>query len=251
MKKMNTKNKINTNTQNLNKMKNNYLKLGMMAVIMLSVSVLSAQTTTGDIAPQANINYGTTTTGGAIKVIDNKGTIKYIQTTNGITTLTNTTANITTTTFQLGGTLVAATNIATGANELKIDVAGGTFIIDNLLQESGTAATALDGVGYTLLTRDEATGETKRMLLEDLIESGHQIFSATANQTTYSLAITTETLSTFSKVWVYRNGAKLLAGADYTVSTSDNDIELVPNPGVGVSNWSVYANDVIEVQYIK
>jgi hypothetical protein len=50
------------------------------------------------------------------KVVDNKGTIKYFQSNNGITQITNTTADKTTTTWQLGGTLTEDTFIdATGS----------------------------------------------------------------------------------------------------------------------------------------
>ena len=89
----------------------NRLKLGIFALSLLSYGLASAQQTTGDVTQEANIIPGTTTTGGSIRVIDNKGTIKYLQLKNGLTMLTNTTADITTTTWQLGGTLTDDTFI--------------------------------------------------------------------------------------------------------------------------------------------
>ena len=54
----------------------NKLKLVLVAVCMLSIGVASAQSTT-DVAKTTN----------AVRVIDNKGTIKYFQSNNGINPL--------------------------------------------------------------------------------------------------------------------------------------------------------------------
>ncbi|RUA11680.1 MAG: hypothetical protein DSY83_16450 [Flavobacteriia bacterium] len=78
------------------------LKKAFLAVATLSFGVASAQQTSGDVAKATDIDPGTTTTGGAVRVIDNRGTIKYLQTQNGLTLLSNTTNNVTTTTWQLG-----------------------------------------------------------------------------------------------------------------------------------------------------
>ena len=253
MDNMNTKNKMNTNTLNLNKMKTRILKFGIAAICIFAMSTVNAQTdpTATDTAKEAGIVYGAGQTGGSVRVIDNKGTIKYLQSNNGITMISNTAANgdVTTTTWQLGGTIVDNT---------YIDVDDNIFAFNGLELEAGAASTdattdsdAGTGTGWTVLVRDELTGETKKLLASSLVQSGHEIFNAAEDQTTYPLTITTEVLVTFSKVWVYRNGAKLLAGVDYTVATSDNNVELVPSPGGGVSDWSVYADDVIEVQYVK
>lgn len=219
----------------------NTFKKVALGIFILTGTVVTAQQTTGDVTKQADIDPGTTTTAGAVRVIDNKGTIKYLQSQNGITMLSNTTNNVTTTTWQLGGTLT---------DDTFIDVDGNVFGLDGIdLISSETASTDATtgsdhgtGTGYTILVRDEATGAVKKLLATDLLQSGQENFTATAAQVAYPLT-GSPTLPTFSQVWVYRNGAKLLASVDYTVAGST--VTLVEN------GYSVYAGDVIEVQYVK
>lgn len=232
-------------------MKNKKFKLGMIAVCMLSVSVLSAQTTTGDIAKQTDVVHGTSSTG-AIKVVDNKGTIKYLQSANGLTTLTNTTNDVTTTTWQLGGTLTSDTNIATGANEFKITLdTGGTFVLDGAIQETGIAsdATTVGTSGWTLLSRDEATGEVKKLLPSDLV-SGIIVEHTQASNASADVAITVAGLpvldaATSAKLSVYRNGAKLRIGTDFVVTAGTVTITY------SAADLPMFADDVVEIQYIK
>ncbi|MBW8242003.1 hypothetical protein K1F50_04270 [Muricauda oceani] len=215
---------------------------------MLSIGTMSAQQTSGDVTKASDIVPGTTTTGGAIRVIDNRGTIKYIQTQNGVTMLSNTTDDVTTTTLQLGGTLT---------NDTFIDVDGNVFGLDGIElisteTPSTDATTASDhgtGTGYTILVRDEATGAVKKLLAADLslVQSGQESFTATAGQTAYPLTGSPE-LPTFSQIWVYRNGVKLIANVDYTIATST--VTLVPG-GTAPNDWAIYAGDIIEVQYVK
>ena len=234
-------------------------RLGVFLLLMLSVSLANAQQTTGDIATKTGINYGTdnNTTDMSVRVIDNKGTIKYLQVQNGITTLTNTTAGVTTTTWQLGGALT---------NDTYIDVDGSAFVIDGIelvditTEAASTDATTLSdagpdgdtaptGTGWTFLVRDEATGATKKLLASDLIQNAHAVHTI-ASTATLTYSVTGINVGTdFTKVSVYRNGAKLLAGVDYTVADNgtDSDVTLIPNPGTGVSNWDLYVGDVIEV----
>ncbi|WP_108425277.1 hypothetical protein [Flagellimonas amoyensis] len=224
------------------------LKKALFAVGMLSLGVASAQQTSGDVAKATDIDPGTTTTGGAVRVIDNRGTIKYLQTQNGLTLLSNTTNNVTTTTWQLGGTLT---------DDTFIDVDGNVFGLDGIELittevPSTDATTESDhgtGTGYTILVRDEATGAVKKLLTSDLslIQSGHESFTATAGQTAYALT-GSPTLPSFSQVWVYRNGAKLVASVDYTVAAST--VTLVPG-GSAPNDWAVYAGDIIEVQFVR
>ncbi|TVZ16461.1 hypothetical protein [Maribacter sp. MAR_2009_72] len=217
-----------------------------VGLIMFAGATLSAQQTTGDVTKQSDVVPGTTTTAGAVRVIDNKGTIKYLQTQNGITMLSNTTNDVTTTTWQLGGTLT---------NDTFIDVDGNVFGLDGIElisteTPSTDATTASDhgtGTGYTLLVRDEATGAVKKLLATDLLQSGQESFTATAAQVAYPLT-GSPVLPTFSQVWVYRNGAKLIANVDYTVAAST--VTLVPNT-TSPNDWAVYAGDTIEVQYVK
>lgn len=89
--------------------KRNLFKLAALtAVFALGSMFANAQTTvTTDSATVRSHADGP-----VVKVIDNKGTVKYLQSNNGITTITSTVpGNQTTTTFQLGGTLDTNTYI--------------------------------------------------------------------------------------------------------------------------------------------
>ena len=223
------------------------VKLGAFALLTLTAGLVQAQQITGDIAREAVIVPGTTSIDGAVKVIDNKGTIKYLQVQNGITTLSNTTNDVTTTTWQLGGTLTDSTWIDVDTKVFGLD---GIDLI-NAEIASTDATTGSDhgtGSGYTLLVRDEATGAIKKLLATDLIQSGHQVYTATADQTTYTINSGGTPLPDFSKVFVFRNGAKLVANLDYTIS--GDDVTLVPAT-TGNNIWAVYADDTIEVQFVK
>jgi len=223
-------------------------RMALLVLGIVSFGTASAQQTTGDVTKATDIVPGTTTTGGAVRVVDNRGTIKYLQSINGITMLSNTTNDVTTTTWQLGGTLT---------NDTFIDVDGNVFGLDGIEListelPSTNATTESDhgtGTGYTILVRDEATGAVKKLLSSDLnlIQSGQESFTATAGQTAYALT-GNPVLPAFSQVWVYRNGAKLVANVDYTVAAST--VTLVPG-GSAPNDWAVYAGDVIEVQYVK
>tara|TARA_B110000977_G_scaffold92340_1_gene122388 strand:+ start:401 stop:1096 length:696 start_codon:yes stop_codon:yes gene_type:complete len=223
------------------------VKLGAFALLTLTAGLVQAQQITGDIAREAVIVPGTTSIDGAVKVIDNKGTIKYLQVQNGITTLSNTTNDVTTTTWQLGGTLTDSTWIDVDTKVFGLD---GIDLINTEIA-STDATTGSDhgtGSGYTLLVRDEATGAIKKLLATDLIQSGHQVYTATADQTTYTINSGGTPLPDFSKVFVFRNGAKLVANLDYTIL--GDDVTLVPAT-TGNNIWAVYADDTIEVQFVK
>lgn len=224
-----------------------YLQTSAILVFILSsFGMVNAQQTTGDVT-QNSANGAAQALNGTIRVIDNKGTIKYLQAKNGITTLTNTTNNVTTTTWQLGGTLT---------DDTTIDLNGKKFGLAKVLQNTNanqagsnvpsTSAT-LGTSGYTILVRDEATGNVLKMLATDLVQSGQEKFTSAAGQTSYNLT-GSPALPAYSQVWVYRNGAKLIANEDYTVSGSV--VTLVPN-STAPNNWSVLAGDIIEVQYLK
>lgn len=222
-----------------------------------AVSTLSAQQTTGDITKQADAVPGTTTTGGAIRLIDNRGTIKYLQVQNGLTILSNTTNDVTTTTWQLGGTLEDDTTITLndGTDDNAFVIDGVNYSLENIAQTTAAAATATSATsgtetGYTLLVRNEDTGNVEKLIATDLIQSGQQSFTATAGQTTFTLTAMGTALPTFQTVYVFRNGAKLIAGVDYTIVAGGADVELVPG-GTAPNDWQVYAGDVIEVQFIK
>ena len=234
-------------------MKNKYLKLGMMAAVMLSASIGFAQKTIGDITKQGNIDYGSTTTGGTVKIIDNKGTIKFLQVANGITSLTNTINDLTTTTYQLGGTLTDNT---------YIDVSGNVFAIDGIALEDGPASTdaatgssggTATGSGWTFLVRDEATGETRKLEFDNFITSeyksgAYSSLTATPGSMTFTISALPLALS---KTWVYRNGIKLISGIDYSVSPPNTLLITPPVPSGPNVDWQFYDGDFITVQVLK
>lgn len=238
---------------NLSNMKINYLKLGIMALMIMAGTAIQAQTTSG----ADNVAQGDAA-GVSVKLIDNKGTIKYLQANNGITTLTSTEAdNKTTTTWQLGGSLV---------DDTYIDVEGNVFSLDGLKLETATnaATTATGGTGHaagttttlstdtgwTLVVRDEATGELKKLLATDLV-SGIRKEHTQATDASANVAITVTGLpaltagTTDAKLFVYRNGAKLRTGTDFVATADTVTITY------SATDLPMYKDDVIEIQYIK
>lgn len=162
----------------------------------------------------------------SVMVVDPaNGTLKWISAStlfnaltfeNGLTKTGNT--------VKLGGALNQATTITTDAtNVLKI--AG--------LQSGNAAADSLVVAG--------ADGTLKIVSKETLLQSGDVQAIATTDQTTVTVA---NMPANPSKVWVFRNGAKLLAGVDFT--TVAGIVTLTPTP-----DWSVIAGDIIEVQWVK
>lgn len=227
-------------------LKNNYSKLVALLLITLLGATAYGQTSDASTITQAD------RAGEVIKLIDNKGTIKYLQSNNGITTITSTAANNkTTTTWQLGGALVDATKITTSATG-TFTIDGEEFNLGSTEVQSGDAATATDdlGSGYTLLTRDEGTGRVKKMLASDLVQ-GIRIEHTQVADASSDVAITVTGLpvltvgTTYAKLFVYRNGAKLRAATDFVATAGTVTISY------DASDLPMYAGDVIEIQYIK
>jgi hypothetical protein len=222
----------------MKKIMKTHLHLLRITFIMLGFTAANAQSTI-DVAKEAT----------AVKVVDNKGTIKYFQSNNGITQIVNTTANKTTTTWQLGGTLT---------DDTYIDVSGKAFALDGIALASATAASsdATDasshgtGTGWTLLVRDEATGATQKLLATDLI-SGIRVEHTQSADATGNVPITVTGLpvltagTTDAKLFVFRNGAKLRTGSDF-VATADTVTITYSS-----TDLPMYAGDVVEIQYIK
>ena len=247
MKTSKMKTSINLKTR---KMKNNYLKLGMMAAVMLSASIGFAQTVPADAGTDAGIqkNGGD---GASVRVIDNKGTIKYLQTNNGITSITSEAPNnTTTTTWQLGGTLVNATTITTSTTGI-FTIDGEEFNLGSTEVNASAAATLTDdtGTGYTLLVREEGTGRVKKMLATDLITGGLVQFPIANDGDLVVPASGLAFGTAIYKVSVYRNGNKLRGGIDYSVSLVDQ-ITLIPD-NTAANSWDTLADDVIEVQWVN
>ena len=230
----------------------NKLKLALAAIAFISSGAVNAQTVGGSTTSLGKgAEAATDARGGHVRVIDNKGTKKFLTSNNGITMFTDAAPDGgIVTTWQLGGTLTEDTVIDTNGNSFAI--------VGTADASADVAATAYDATGYTLVVRDEATGEMKKLLVTDLITSGQTYFTAAANdQLIYDVSAATANpqmsgaqipLPDYSKVWVYRNGAKLIAGVDYTIAAST--VTLDPTGSVGGA-WAVYAGDIIEVQYYK
>jgi len=216
--------------------KTNIFKIAALTAVFAVASMFAnAQYTNpdGTITTQSPVELGEA--GGYVKVIDNKGTVKYIQTVNGLTTFTNEnpTNGAIVTTFQLGGTLT---------DDTYIDATGQEFGIYGLDQLDSTGA-----VGYQLVIVDPTDGKLKRLPFESFIRSGMSKFTVSATPfpvTQYQYTISPAvTLPVFSQVYVYRNGAKLIANEDY---------KLFGTGGFEIQNTvTLYPEDVIEIHYIK
>lgn len=229
--------------------KRNLFKLAALtAVFALGSMFANAQIVTTDDAANIPVQGSSTpgTSDGTIKVIDNKGTVKYIQASNGITSFTNTaTPGGVVTTFQLGGQLIDST---------YIDVNGNKFGIRNL-------ATAADGTGLQLVAID-GTGNLIKLDFTDLIQSGTNIHVVGASPATpYVITVPpTIVLPSYKTVYVYRNGAKLLAGVDYTIATDGTTLTINNGtagtdygtvPSGAYETFSIYQGDRIELQFVK
>ena len=125
---------------------------------------------------------------------------------------------------QLGGALVKPTEIITTATN--------TLIISGL--ESGNLATDSLVVSGT-------DGALKRVKAESLLQSGDERFEANAGQSAYAV---TNMPAAVSKVWVYRNGVKLLTNTDYTIASGSINL------ASSISSL-VALGDLIEVQWVK
>ena len=216
----------------------------ILITICLIVGNSAFSQITNTSVKDTEINYSSTTAvpSGSIKLIDNQGTIKYLQVKNGITSLTNASelpGNETVTTLSLGGVL---------STDTFIDASGVVFGLKGSDQETGNAATSstLNTSGYTLAVFDEATGEIKKLLVSalDVVGASDRFVVAATPSTTYTVAIAGLSL-TPGKTFVFRNGVKLTASGttpDYTTSGSSVIID---------ASVPLFSGDIIEVQYIN
>jgi hypothetical protein len=130
---------------------------------------------------------------------------------------------------RMGGALTAATTITTtGTNTLAVaGLTAGDLATDNIVVSS-------------------TGGVLKSVAASSLLQSGTtNVPSATAAQTTITVA---NMPANASRVWVYRNGVKLISGVDYT--TAAGTVTLVPTVS-GPNAWAVAAGDNLEVQWVK
>lgn len=158
-------------------------------------------------------------TTGQVKVISVADLVDAITYTNGINNA-NPNGDV-----KLGGALTEPTTLTTDAtNVLKIaGLQSGNISTDSLVV--ATADGTLKIVSADVLS----------------VKSGDQDFTATAAQSTYSV---TGLPAIASKVWVFRNGAKLIVNVDYT--TSPGLVTLSPTMASIIA-----AADNIEVQWVK
>jgi len=239
---------------------------GLCLAIGMATVAVNAQTTvaTGVGAGAKNAAKTNTASTASVRVVDNKGTIKYLQANNGLTQIVNTTGDVTTTTWQLGGTLTDNT---------YIDANGKVFALDGLALATGSASTdAADKSthggtnttsGFTLLVHDESTGELKKLLVSDLIKGGQTIVpvATAATAATY----TNPALSSdINKISVYRNGIKLLVTDNYTLAAATDPLvgptlTILGTVGTAASGatpesddyYALTTTDKVEVQWIK
>jgi hypothetical protein len=126
---------------------------------------------------------------------------------------------------KLGGALTEATTITTSAtNTLKIDgLQAGNLATDSIVVASND-------------------GTLKRVSAASIsLQSGDQDFIAAASQASYPV---TGLPATASKVWVFRNGAKLSASSDYNATAGTVTL-------TGSMALLIVAGDAIEVQWVK
>lgn len=156
-------------------------------------------------------------TSGQVKFVSASSLYTQLTYSNGLTKTGND--------VKLGGALTEATTITTTAtNVLKVaGLQSGDVAVDSLVVAS-------------------ADGTLKRVSAANLsVQSGDQAFVATVGQGTFSVA---GMPATVSKVWVFRNGAKLIATSDYT--TAAGVVTLKP----AIASLVAAADD-IEVQWVK
>lgn len=242
----------------------NKFKIALVAVGLLAISTANAQTTTGDIAVQAATTLGNAN--GVVKLVDNKGTIKYLQAENGLTSFTNTTpSGGVVTTWQLGGTLTENTYITAVGETNPGDGDQKEFALNGLeLVTAGTASTnsqdrgahddGAGATGFTVLIRDEATGAIQKIQLSDLFgvtairrEATPATNTTPGTQNILVAGLPVIDATNEAKLFVFRNGVKLRwgAGADFTGTTAGSiDINIS-------ADLPLYLGDVIEIHYIN
>jgi len=171
------------------------------------------------------LQAGSNTTDSVMVVNPSTGQLKFISASSLFNALTfgnglTKTGNL----VELGGSLSKPTTIVTDAtNNLKITgLQSGTLSTDSLVVSS-------------------TDGTLKRVGAESLLQSGNVYFTATAGQKTYAVPGMPVTVS---KVWVYRNGSKLIPVTDYTTTAGQVDL-------TAVLTALVSAADLIEIQWIK
>ncbi|MBE7686405.1 hypothetical protein F7647_10135 [Tenacibaculum piscium] len=219
--------------------KTNSFKLAVVAVGMLAIGTVSAQTTDLDVT-----------------AVGKKGTIKTLKVGNGITSEFDATDN--STTYSIGGILTAPATITAdgetgGTNYFAIDGIGRADITTEspAVTAAGAIALGLPGAtvnvsGLSLMVRDEATGEVKKLLAEDAAKFLSVFNKAVRTEgnpdATGKIAVAGLVKAIVDmnpgKLFVYKNGVKLIIDTDFTVADGEVTISL-----------PTFITDLIEVQF--
>lgn len=252
----------------------NKFKLALVAVGLLAIGTVSAQITD---ASNTTLNKDADATK-VVKLVDNKGTIKYIQSKNGITQVTSTVAgNKTVTTWQLGGILEDNTYItADTAKEFaldglelvtaaKITAATNVASTNAVDREDHDGNAATGGTGFTVLIRDEDSGAIQKIQLVDLLDvdsigadytqaiggggTPDAAGDATANVNIAVTGLPIIDATNNRKLFVFRNGVKLRWGTAATLDFNGDTAEQITI--IFSTDIPMYADDVIEIQYVK
>lgn len=182
-------------------------------------------TTAANFLAITGLQAGSNTTDSVMVVNPVSGQVKFISASSLFNALTfsnglTKTGNI----VELGGDLTKSTTIGTNIeNTLKITgLQRGNLATDSLVVAS-------------------SDGTLKKVTAESLLQSGEQNYTASTGQAAYSVL---NMPSSATKVWVFRNGAKLIPATDFT--TTAGNVTLTTAMAV-----LVVAGDVIEVQWVK
>lgn len=189
------------------------------------IQATTITTTASNFLAITGLQSGSNTADSVIVVDPSTGQLKFISASSLFNALTfsnglTKTGNA----VKLGGSLTQATTIGTDAtNTLKITgLQSGSLATDSIVVSA-------------------SDGTLKSVTRETVLQSGDQNYTATAGQSVYSV---TNMPATVSKVWVFRNGAKLLATTDYTTTAGTCTLT------TGMAAL-VVAGDDIEVQWVK
>lgn len=238
----------------MNLTRNLMKSVGIILAFTAVAAVGNAQTTS-TVAKQtiASGFSGTTTKTGSVRVVDNQGTIKYLQVQNGITSITNNdpTSGAIVTTYQLGGTFTSDT---------KLDFAGKAFSFDNITAvPAGTSAATTNSTatidaktGWAILVRDVATGNVQQLLATDLVSAGKKetvLASADIDATTGYTYSDVALPSKVEKVQVSRNGIQLAAA--YYTFTANASVAVSINGGTDPNDYTLTVGDRIIIQWIR
>lgn len=210
----------------INKAENGLTKNGQVAELGGALTkATTIATTAQNFLAITGLQPGSNTTDSVMVVDPTSGQVKFISASslfnaltfgNGLTKNGNT--------VELGGNLSKSTTIGTdGTNTLKITgLQSGNLSTDSLVVVNGD-------------------GTLKRVGAESLLQSGDENFTATAGQSVFTVP---NMPATASKVYVWRNGAKLVVVTDYT--TAAGTVTLTSAMAA-----LVIAGDQVEVQWVK